>query len=82
MKSIVLQQLQPRPEAFSGFCFALTPGIEAHTHESIATAHEDVKFGFSIASGAGMERNYCGSQAVIARTSWFPCTHRFSDLLV
>ena len=32
----------------------LTPGISAHTHESIATAHEDVKFGFSIASGAGM----------------------------
>jgi diaminopimelate decarboxylase len=30
----------------------LTPGIQAHTHESIATAHEDVKFGFSIASGA------------------------------
>lgn len=33
----------------------LTPGIEAHTHESIATAHEDVKFGFSIASGAAWE---------------------------
>ena len=32
----------------------LTPGISAHTHESIATAHEDVKFGFSIASGAAM----------------------------
>lgn len=30
----------------------LTPGIQAHTHESIATAHEDVKFGFSIASGS------------------------------
>jgi diaminopimelate decarboxylase len=30
----------------------LTPGIQAHTHESISTAHEDVKFGFSIASGA------------------------------
>lgn len=30
----------------------LTPGVEAHTHEFIATAHEDVKFGFSIASGA------------------------------
>ena len=30
----------------------LTPGIDAHTHESIATAHEDVKFGFSIASSA------------------------------
>lgn len=30
----------------------LTPGVEAHTHEFISTAHEDVKFGFSIASGA------------------------------
>ena len=33
----------------------LTPGIEAHTHQSIATAHEDVKFGFSIASGAAWD---------------------------
>ena len=33
----------------------ITPGIQAHTHESIATAHEDVKFGFSIASGAAWE---------------------------
>ena len=33
----------------------LTPGIEAHTHESIATAHEDVKFGFSIVSGAAWQ---------------------------
>ena len=30
----------------------LTAGISAHTHEFMATAHEDVKFGFSIASGA------------------------------
>ena len=30
----------------------LTPGVEAHTHEAISTAHEDVKFGLSIASGA------------------------------
>jgi diaminopimelate decarboxylase len=29
----------------------LTPGIDTHTHEFISTAHEDVKFGFSIASG-------------------------------
>ena len=29
----------------------LTPGIDAHTHDFISTAHEDVKFGFSIASG-------------------------------
>ena len=33
----------------------LTPGVEAHTHESIKTAHEDVKFGFSIASGAAWQ---------------------------
>jgi len=33
----------------------LTPGVEAHTHEFISTAHEDVKFGFSIASGAAMQ---------------------------
>jgi diaminopimelate decarboxylase len=35
-----------------GVMLRLTPGIEAHTHEKISTAHEDVKFGFSIASGA------------------------------
>lgn len=33
----------------------LTPGIDARTHEFISTAHEDVKFGFSIASGAAGE---------------------------
>jgi diaminopimelate decarboxylase len=33
----------------------LTPGVEAHTHQSIATAHEDVKFGFSIASGGAWD---------------------------
>lgn len=43
----------------------LTPGIEAHTHESIATAHEDVKFGFSIASGAAWK----AIEAVLTHTS-------------
>jgi diaminopimelate decarboxylase len=33
----------------------VTPGIEAHTHEFISTAHEDVKFGFSLASGAAWD---------------------------
>ena len=32
----------------------VTPGVEAHTHEFISTAHEDVKFGFSISSGAAL----------------------------
>ena len=29
----------------------LTVGVEAHTHEAISTAHEDQKFGLSIANG-------------------------------
>lgn len=33
----------------------VTPGVEAHTHEFIATAHEDVKFGFSISTGMAAE---------------------------
>jgi diaminopimelate decarboxylase len=38
----------PRPRVL----IRLTVGVEAHTHEFIATAHEDQKFGFSVASGA------------------------------
>jgi diaminopimelate decarboxylase len=33
----------------------VTAGVEAHTHEYIATAHEDQKFGFSIISGDALE---------------------------
>ncbi|WP_330183096.1 diaminopimelate decarboxylase [Nocardia sp. NBC_01503] len=33
----------------------VTVGVEAHTHEYISTAHEDQKFGFSIASGDAMQ---------------------------
>ena len=33
----------------------VTVGVEAHTHEFIATAHEDQKFGLSLASGAARE---------------------------
>lgn len=32
----------------------LTVGVEAHTHEFISTAHENQKFGLSVASGAAM----------------------------
>ncbi|MBG6223604.1 diaminopimelate decarboxylase [Arthrobacter sp. CAN_A2] len=31
----------------------LTPGVHAHTHEFIATAHEDQKFGLSLAADQG-----------------------------
>jgi len=33
----------------------VTLGVEAHTHEFIATAHEDQKFGLSVTSGAAEE---------------------------
>ena len=33
----------------------VTVGVEAHTHEFIATAHEDQKFGFSLVNGAALE---------------------------
>jgi diaminopimelate decarboxylase len=33
----------------------VTVGVEAHTHEFIATAHEDQKFGFSLAGGDALE---------------------------
>ena len=33
----------------------VTAGVEAHTHEYIATAHEDQKFGFSISSGDALD---------------------------
>lgn len=42
-----------------------TVGVEAHTHEYIATAHEDQKFGFSLASGAAAE----AVRRVLARPS-------------
>jgi diaminopimelate decarboxylase len=33
----------------------VTVGVEAHTHEFIATAHEDQKFGFSLTGGAAAD---------------------------
>lgn len=73
-----------------------TVGVEAHTHEFVATAHEDQKFGFSLASGAaaaavervlavpGLElvgiHSHIGSQ--IFDTSAFEVSaHRVMDIL-
>jgi diaminopimelate decarboxylase len=39
----------------AGVMVRVTAGVEAHTHEYIATAHEDQKFGFSISSGDAFE---------------------------
>jgi diaminopimelate decarboxylase len=39
----------------AGVLLRVTVGVEAHTHEYIATAHEDQKFGLSIADGVAAE---------------------------
>ncbi|PFG28924.1 diaminopimelate decarboxylase [Corynebacterium renale] len=43
----------------------VTPGIEAHTHEFIATSHEDQKFGISLAAGDALD----AVKAVLAHDS-------------
>jgi diaminopimelate decarboxylase len=44
-----------RPAEAVGVLVRVTAGVEAHTHEYIATAHEDQKFGFSISAGDAAE---------------------------
>ena len=33
----------------------ITPGVDAHTHEFVATGHDDTKFGFTVSTGAADE---------------------------
>ncbi len=44
-----------QPAARPHVLVRVTVGVEAHTHEYIATAHEDQKFGFSLSGGAAAE---------------------------
>jgi len=46
---------EPPPENRPTVLVRVTTGVEAHTHEFMATAHDDQKFGFSLASGAADE---------------------------
>ncbi|MEO5654349.1 MAG: diaminopimelate decarboxylase [Marmoricola sp.] len=46
-----LAELVSTASSAVGVMVRVTAGVEAHTHEYIATAHEDQKFGFSISSG-------------------------------
>ena len=39
------------------------PGVEAHTHEFIATSHEDQKFGLSLVSGSAYRAAVAASEA-------------------
>ncbi|MCF4006935.1 diaminopimelate decarboxylase [Corynebacterium uropygiale] len=50
-----LEAVAAREGATQDVLVRVKPGIEAHTHEFIATSHEDQKFGFSLASGSAYE---------------------------
>jgi diaminopimelate decarboxylase len=45
----------------------VTVGVEAHTHEFIATAHEDQKFGFSLASRGGSHSSESDAAEAVRR---------------
>ena len=49
---IAQKKSEPRPPRV---LVRVTTGVEAHTHDFVATAHDDQKFGFSLASGAADE---------------------------
>jgi diaminopimelate decarboxylase len=50
-----LVELTAELDATAHVMVRVTAGVEAHTHQYIATAHEDQKFGFSIAGGDAFE---------------------------
>ncbi|KOX13559.1 diaminopimelate decarboxylase [Nocardiopsis sp. NRRL B-16309] len=47
----VAAELDRRPQVL----IRVTTGVEAHTHEFVATAHDDQKFGFAMSTGAAAE---------------------------
>lgn len=49
-----LEQLCAELDTTAQVMIRVTTGVEAHTHEYIATAHEDQKFGFSIQGGQAL----------------------------
>ena len=58
----------------------VTAGVEAHTHEYIATAHEDQKFGFSITSGDAFEAVRRVARRAGPRAARPALPHRLADL--
>ena len=58
----------------------VTAGVEAHTHEYIATAHEDQKFGFSISSGDALDAVQPDPRGRGSRAARPALAHRLADL--
>lgn len=51
----LVEEIAAERGAQAGVMLRVTTGVEAHTHEFIATAHEDQKFGLSIIGGAAFD---------------------------
>ncbi|MET4094804.1 diaminopimelate decarboxylase [Arthrobacter sp. UYCu712] len=49
----------------------LTPGVYAHTHEFIATAHEDQKFGLSMAGDSTEQAGLSAAEEAVAAASGY-----------
>jgi len=49
----------------------LTPGVHAHTHEFIATAHEDQKFGLSMAGDSTEQAGLSAAEEAVAAASGY-----------
>ncbi|MEO8283297.1 MAG: diaminopimelate decarboxylase, partial [Pseudarthrobacter sp.] len=50
----------------------LTPGVHAHTHEFIATAHEDQKFGLSMAEDTTDQAGLSAAEEAVAAATSYP----------
>ena len=69
-----------RRPAASTVMVRVTAGVEAHTHEYIATAHEDQKFGFSLAGGAAAKAVARSLGRPALRAGRAARAHRLADL--
>ncbi|WP_018180577.1 diaminopimelate decarboxylase [Jongsikchunia kroppenstedtii] len=50
-----LDDIADRHGVVADVLIRVTPGVEAHTHEFISTAHEDQKFGFALAGDTALD---------------------------
>ncbi|MFC3995070.1 diaminopimelate decarboxylase [Nocardiopsis sediminis] len=50
-----LERLAAERDRVPDVLIRVTTGVEAHTHEFVATAHDDQKFGFALSTGAAEE---------------------------
>ena len=70
-----------RLPAHRGCSSRVTPGVEAHTHEYIATGADDSKFGFTVSSGAARDAAVRVAKSDAMELVGFHC-HIGSQILV